>query len=125
MPAFLQSLLNNPAALAALVGALFLAWRNRVAIAAVIEGLASVAKPPAAPPTGVVEVRELTDNEALLARRMEVLQGMRYDAADLPDEAERTRVLKFLDQARDVARQLTPREDVLPIDGAGERGVTT
>jgi hypothetical protein len=111
----LESLLKNPAALAALAGVLVLAWRNRAALLAkagqaASDGAAAVAG-------GTVEVRELTDNQALLERRMEVLQGMRYDAADLPDEAERTRLLKFLDQARDVARQLTPLDDVIPIDG--------
>jgi hypothetical protein len=116
VPAFLQSLLSNPAAIAAVVGVLFLAWRNRVALAAALES-ASATKSPATR-SGVVEVRELTDNEALLARRMEVLQGMRYDAADQPDETQRTADLKFLDLARDLARRLTPAEDVLPIGKA-------
>jgi hypothetical protein len=116
----LESLLKNPAALAALAGVLVLAWRNRAALLAKAGQAASVGA--AAVADGIVEVRALDDNQALLARRMEVLQGMRYDAADLPDENERTRLLKFLDQARDVARLLTPLDDVIPIDGNVGKG---
>jgi hypothetical protein len=111
----LQTLLANPAALAMLAGGLVLAWRNRAALLARIN---QASADPTDPPTPAnLEIRELTDNEALLARRLEILQGMRYDAADLPDEAERSKLLKFLDEARNVAQRLTPGEDALPVAG--------